>query len=290
MGQDAGDERVRHLGQPLLPIGIIEGVLAVPEQGHVGVHTRAVDAEDGLGHKCGVQAILLGQGLHRQLEGHDVVGGVHGLGVLEVDLMLALGHLVVGCLDLEVHLLQGQADLPPGGFPVVQGAQVKVARLVVGLGGGLALLVGLEQEELALRAHVEPVEAHVVGLLDHPLEHLAGIAHKGAAVRVVHIADQAGHLAVAGPPRKDPEALQVRVEILVGLVDPDKALNGGTVKHDLVVHGLLDLGGGDGHVLQLAKDICELKTDELHILLLHNANDVFLGVTGIACHGNCPFP
>ena len=88
--------------------------------------------------------------------------------------MLALGYLVVAGLDLKAHLLQGHADLPPGALPVVQGAQIEVARLVVGLGGGLALLVGLEQEELRLRAHIETVVAHVVGLLDHPLEHIAG--------------------------------------------------------------------------------------------------------------------
>lgn len=62
---------------------------------------------------------------------------------------------------------------------MIQGAQVEVARLVVGLGGGLALLVGLEQEELRLRAHIEAVVAHVVGLLDHPLEHVAGSPTKG---------------------------------------------------------------------------------------------------------------
>ena len=121
--------------------------------------------EDGLGHKGGVQAILLGQGLDRQLEGHDVVRGAQGVGVLEVNLMLALGHLVVAGLDLKAHLLQGHADLPPGPLPVVQGAQVEVARLVVGPGGGLALVIGLEEEEFRLRTYVEGIKAHVLGLL-----------------------------------------------------------------------------------------------------------------------------
>ena len=62
--------------------------------------------------------------------------------------MLAPGALMVAGLDLKAHLLQIQADLPAGALTVVQGAQVEVARLVVGLGGGLALVVGLEQEML----------------------------------------------------------------------------------------------------------------------------------------------
>ncbi len=77
---------------------------------------------------------------------------VQGVGVLEVDLVLALGALVVAGLDLKAHLLQGHADLPAGALPVVQGAQVEVARLVLGRVVGVALVVGLKEEELQLRA------------------------------------------------------------------------------------------------------------------------------------------
>ena len=178
------------------------------------MHTGAGHAEDGLGHKGGVEAVALGQGLDRQLKGHDVVGGVEGLGVLEVDLMLALGALVVAGLDLKVHLLQGHADLPAGGLAVVQGAQVKVARLVVGLGGGLALVVGLEQEELQFRSHIAG-EAQGVGTAEHPLQHTSGITGEGGTIGVVDVADQPGHLAVLGPPGQDGKGVQVRPEILV---------------------------------------------------------------------------
>ena len=278
VAQQAGDEAVRLPGQAPLVVGVVEHIFAVPEQGHVGVHAGAGHAEDGLGHKGGVEAVFLSDGLDRQLEGHDVVGGVEGLGVLEVNLVLALGALVVAGLNLKVHLLQGHTDLPAGGLAVVQGAQVKVARLVVGLGGGLALVVGLEQEKLCLRAHVEGIKAHVMGLLDGPLQHVPGIAHKGGAVGVVHVADEPGHLAVAGPPGEHAEGPQVGVEILIGLVDTDKAVNGGAVEHALVVDGLLNLGGGDGHVFQLAENVRELEADKLDVLLPDNANDVFLRV------------
>ena len=39
-----------------------------------------------------------------------------------------------------------------------------------------------------------------------------------------------------------------------------------------------DLGGGDGHVFQLAKDVSELHSDEFYILILHHSNDVLFAV------------
>ena len=167
---------------------------------------------------------------------------------------------------------------------MVQGAQVKVTGLVVGLGGGAALLVGLEEEELGLGTHVEGVIAHVVGLLQHPLENTTGIAHKGSAVGVIHVADQPGHTAMLGTPGEDGKAVQIGVQILVRLVDAHKALDGGAVQSDLVVQSLLNLGSGDGHILQLTENVGKLHANEVNILFLDNANDVFLGVT------HCSFP
>ena len=278
VGQQAGDEAVGLLGQAPLAVGIIKHILAVAEQGHVGVHTGAGHAVDGLGHKGGVQAVLLGQGLDRQLKGHDVVGGVEGLLILEVDLMLALGALVVAGLDLKLHSLQRQADLPAGRLAVVQGAQIEVAGLVVGLGGGLTLVIGLEQEEFRLGTHIKGIKAHVLGLLQGPLQHVAGVAGEGRTIGVVHVADQAGHLTVAGPPGEDGEGVQVGVQVLIRLVDADKTLDGGAVEHDLVVDRLLNLGGGDGNVFQLTEDVGELEADKLNILLMDDADDIFLGV------------
>ena len=210
---------------------------------------------------------------------------MEGLLILEVDLMLPLGALVVAGLDLKFHGFQRQADLPAGGLTVVQRTQIEVAGLVVGLGGGFALVIGLEQEEFRLGAYIEGVKAHILGFLQGPLEHVAGIAGKGRAVGVVYIADEPGHLAVVGLPGKHPIGFQVGEQVLVGLVDADEAFNGGTVKHALIVDRLLDLGGGDGHVFQLAENISELQTDEFDILFPYHADDVFFGVR----HDRGPF-
>ena len=192
--------------------------------------------------------------------------------------MLTGGHLMVAGLDLEAHLLQGQADFTASPLPVIQGAQVEVSGLIVGLGGGLALLVSLEEEELRLGAHAEGVIAHILGPLEHPLQHAAGVAHEGGAVGVVDIADEPGHLAVLGPPGEHSEGVQVGVEILVGLIDAHEALDGGAVQHDLVVDRLLDLRGRDGHVLELTENVGELHTDKLDVLFFYDADDIFLGM------------
>ena len=150
MSQQAGHKGIGFRGQLPLSVGIVEHVLSIPEQRHIDMHTGTTDAEDGLGHKRSVQTVALSQHLDSQLERHDVVRRAQGVVIFEVDLMLTGGRLVVRCLHLKAKLLQCQADLPAGGLAVIQRAQIEIAGLVIGLGGGLALLVGLEQEELAL--------------------------------------------------------------------------------------------------------------------------------------------
>ena len=87
-----------------------------------------------------------------------------------------------------------------------------------------------------------------------------------------------GHLPVLGPPGQDGEGAEIRPQILVAFVDAHKTLDAAAVDHDLVVHGLFDLAGGDGHVFQLAENIGELHPDEFHIIFPHHADDVFLAV------------
>ena len=204
------------------------------------MHPVSRRVPEGLGHKGGVKPVLLGQCLHRQLEGHDIVGGGEGVGVLQVDLMLSRGGLVVAGLDLYAHFLQRQRDLPAGALAVVQGTQVKVSRLVRGPDRGAALLVGLEQEKFQLRPHVK-VESQRLRLLQRPLEDIPGIALEGRPVRIVNIADQPGHLSVLGPPGQDGEGVRVRTQILVRLLHPDGALDGAAVQHDLPVQRPFDL-------------------------------------------------
>ena len=214
VSQQSRDELIGQRGQvPGIRL-VIEGIFPIPKQGHIYVHAAAGGAADGLGHEGGVEAVLLGQSLHRQLEGHDVVRSPQGVGVLEVDLVLAGCHLVVAGLHRHAHLLQIQADLPAGPLPMVQRAQGKIAGLVGSPDGGLTVFIGLEQKELQFRSHIAG-EAQGVGTAEHPLQHTSGITGEGGTIGVVDVADQPGHLAVLGPPGQDGKGVQVRPEILV---------------------------------------------------------------------------
>ncbi len=77
----------------------------------VGVHSGAVEAEDGLGHESGVQPVLLSDGLHHVFEGHAIVRAGQRVRIAEVDLVLARRHLVMGPLDLDAHGFQSQDDV-----------------------------------------------------------------------------------------------------------------------------------------------------------------------------------
>ena len=68
---------------------------STPQQALVDVHPRAVHAFERLGHEGGVQAMALRHRFERVAEGHRVVGRRQRVGILEVDLVLADGDLVV---------------------------------------------------------------------------------------------------------------------------------------------------------------------------------------------------
>ena len=74
---------------------------------------------------------------------------------------------------VDAHLLQRQADLPAYIFAPVHGSNVKVPGPVKGAVGGLALLVGFEQVELAFRACQQTV-AGLLGLTKSAAKELAG--------------------------------------------------------------------------------------------------------------------
>ncbi len=271
MLQKPGDEVEGGLGELVLGLGVKEGVLPVLEEGEVGVHAAAVDAPDGLGQEGGVEVVVEGDALHHPLEGGDVVSGGEGVGVLEVNLVLARGHLVVAGLNLKAHGHQGVDHVPPGLLALIYGSQVKVARLVVGLHGGEALGGPEEEEELGLGAGVHVVKPELLQPLNLALQHIPGVPLKGAAVGVGDVADEPGHPAPGGvlhAVRQDDEGVVVGLEEHVRLLNAGEALNGGAVKHDLPVQGLLKLGLGYLHVLDHAQDVRDLKPQKLDLFPL----------------------
>ncbi len=240
------------------------------------VHARAVDAVDRLGHERRVQAVQVGDGLERELEGDGVVGRAQPIVVLEVDLVLAGGDLVVGGLDADAEGFQG-VDHVLADFLGQVGREVEVARLIVWQRGDVAVLVASEEEELELGPGV-PLVAQLGGTLELPLQDEARVTGERVTGRGHDVADDAGRpaaaqragteRAMAGLPGDLREGVHVGAQPLVALGDPGEALDRAAVEPGAVLDGALELMQRDGDRLHDAQDVGELELDEADVVLL----------------------
>ena len=237
----------------------------------MGVHARPVDAEERLRHEGGVQAPRRGDRLERGLEGDRVVGGAQRIGVLEVDLVLAGGDLVVRRLDPDPELLERVHHLLADLGAEVLG-EVEVAGRVVRQRLHGAVLA-LQQEELELGAGVQR-EAELLRPIELAAQDAARVTGEGVAVRVVHVADDARAAGVelllavradARLPRDRAEGGQVGHQEHVRLGDPGEALDARSVEPLAVLDRLLQLVHRDLDALHLAHDVGELEADEAQV-------------------------
>ena len=139
--EQATDVPARDVGEPAVAVLVVEERVAVVPQRLVGVHARAVVAEERLRHEGRDLAPLLGGVLDDVLELQDVVCRVDHRVELVVDLLLAAGaHLVVRALELEARVDQLEADVVAQVGLLVDGADREVAALVRGLVGEVSAL------------------------------------------------------------------------------------------------------------------------------------------------------
>ena len=178
------------------------------------MHAGAVDSRAGLWHERGIQAVPLGNGLYRQLEGLDIVRRGQRLSRLKIDFMLGGGRLVMGTFHHKSHLLQCQHNIAPRIFSQIEGADVKISGLLMADGGGPCVVIQMEQEKFAFRSHLEQI-SHFRRFPQRPLQDIPGVPLKGRPVRTDDIADQARHLALLGPPWKNLQRIRVRLQIQV---------------------------------------------------------------------------
>ncbi len=181
--------------------------------------------------------------------------------------MLALADLVVGRLDLEPHVLQGGDHGTARLVAQVDGREVEVAAFVFCLRRRTAFRVPLEQIELGLGPGVHD-ETGGLGLLDDALQVAARVAGERLAAGQVDVADEPGDVAVLALPGDEGKRVEVRLQVHVGLLDADEALDGGPVEHDVAVQRLFQLFDRQGHVLGRAEDIGELELDKFDFELL----------------------
>ena len=76
-------------------------------------------------------------------------------------------------------------------------------------------------------------------------------------------------------PWQDGEGIQIRMQVLVRLMNAGKAFDGAAVDHDLVVEGFFQLGASDGDVFELAENIGELHADKFNVVFFNEADNVF---------------
>src|SRR5205823_6814198 len=100
------------------------------------------------------------------------------------DLVLRRADLVVGVLDVDAELLEGEHRLAAQIGAGVQRGQVEVAALVEDLGG----LAVAEVEVLQLGTDEEVVEAHRAGALDRAAQNVTRIALVRRALARDHVA------------------------------------------------------------------------------------------------------
>ena len=132
MPQQPPDVVEGRVTQLILLAGAEERVLATLEETLMHVHPVPVVSVDGLGHEGGVKIVVVRDLLHHETEEHGAVGRAHRIRVLEINLVLSRGHLVVRGLHLDSHALQGVDDVPARALTAVHRRQIEIAATVVG--------------------------------------------------------------------------------------------------------------------------------------------------------------
>ena len=132
----------------------------------------------GLGMNVAYRPCRLAMALSVNLKVIALSAVVQGVGVLEVDLVLAVGHLVVRRLDADAERLE-RIDHVLADLLGEVGREVEVAGLVVRQRRDAAVVVPAEEEELQLRAGVHDV-AELAALARPGGEHAARVARRRA--------------------------------------------------------------------------------------------------------------
>ena len=274
--EHTGDEVACGLGQLVFGTGFEECVGVAFEEGEVGVHAATGVLGEGLGHEGCVHAERVGDFLDDGAEGHDVVGGLQGVGVAQVDFVLAGTGFVVAEFDGNADFFKHGHCLAAEVLHDAAGGVVKVGFVVHGHGESIgAELGGFEQVELNFGRGVAG-EAHLRGLVEHALEHAAGVGGADLAVGGKHVTEHAGGVVFLAAPGQDLEGGGVRLQQHVGFVDAGETLNRGAVKAQALIEGAFYFSRCERHGFEGADHIGEPETDEADVALFDGAQYEFL--------------
>ena len=225
------------------------------------VHARAIDPGDGFRHERGINILQLGQFLDDEFGGHQVIGHGQGIGVLEVNLVLAGRAFVMGVFDRYTHVGQIEHGVAAQVGGREAGKLIEVTVEIQQFGGSGVLKI----KELELGAHVVG-ESQLRCPLEVPLEHVAGISGEGLAALVSDVADHAGHGVLPGSPRQQGKGGEIGIGAHIAFVMPGETIDGRTVEADALVDGILQVIHVDGEALQFAQNVGKPQADEFHVV------------------------
>ena len=295
--QQASDVPAADLGELNRPLGVEEGVLPFGEQGLMRVHPRPIAAVQRLGHEGRHEAVPHRDGPHHEAQARQMVGHRERVRVTQVDLVLAAGHLVMGRLRAQLHLLQRRHDDAPRLLSAVHRDEIEVAAGIERPSRRLATLALLEDEELHLAPDAHR-EAQLGGPLDLSFQGRAGTPLERPPVGIADIADEPRHDAPPAPPGRPigairaralpgehAEAREIRHQQGVGLLHAREPLERRAVERHLAGQRFLELGGGHLHGLVDAQQVGELEQQEPDAALLQLVEDV-ARVGGGGGHGH----
>ena len=238
----AGNEVPAEIGETVLALRVLEGVVAVRPEREVEVVAGRAFALDRLPHERGDEAVLRSNLLDRELQQMRVVGSLERVGIPQVDLPLRP----------EVLLVRADVRQPEGADRVLHltdhASCVDRRRVGVdhaGLGGIVLepVRAGAEQEELELVPAGSCVAA-LVELGDRALEDPARVARQQLAVEVdVGHADPGlslpGKHLERGEVRVDLHVPELRLRAKPGLLDHLARVRDG-VRPDAEIDAFLD--------------------------------------------------
>ena len=274
--EHTGNEVACGLGQLVFGTGFEERVGVAFEEGEVGVHAAAGVLGEGLGHEGCIHAERVGDFLDDGAEGHDVIGGLQGIGVAQVDFILAGAGFVVAEFDGDTDFFEHGHCLAAEVLHDAAGGVVEVGFVVHGHGESVsAELGGFEQVELNFGRGVAG-EAHLRCLVEHALEHTAGVGGANLTVGGEHVTEHAGGVVFLAAPGQDLEGGGVRLQQHVGFVDAGETLNRGAVKAQALIEGAFYFSRCERNGFEGADHVGEPEADEADVALFDGAQYEFL--------------
>ena len=173
-------------------------------------------------------------GFDNEFKDLDLVTCAKNFIVLKVNLMLSHCHFVVTSFYFKSHLSQDINDLTTSVVGKVCRSQVKIATLVIHLKSWVSIFIELKEEELWFWSKVEGFEANFFHVTKGTFEVTTWVSCKRFPFCCIDITNQSCNTTVLISPRENRPRVQVRIEIHIRFINPNKPFNRRSIKHSLV--------------------------------------------------------